>query len=104
MEIERVSGAETITYEFPAGTTVTTVLEPNNSTTLNFTFSNGSTYSWNSGVWISCFALGNGVGITAGILSANPAIGMLTSTLTGMGCNYVATSGSGGGSDPADGD
>lgn len=88
-EISSVSGAETITYSLPAGSTVTTRLEGNSSTTININVPGVGSYSWNSGTFLTCLLIGNGFGITAGILSESPMVGVLTQRMVQMGCKYV---------------
>lgn len=103
-EIDAVSGGETVTFELPAGAKVTSTLEANQSTTLNFSFANGYTYSWNSGTFITCFLIGAGVGAAVTAYSGgNTALGSLTGMLAAQACTYAVNSSSGM-VDPADGD
>jgi hypothetical protein len=88
-EIEMVSGAETITYTLPAGSTVTTSLQGDSSTTIQIKIPGFETYSWNSGIAMTCFVLGTGFGMTAGILSGNSLVGTLTDVLVARGCSAV---------------
>ncbi|WP_150681295.1 hypothetical protein [Pandoraea pneumonica] len=88
-EISSVSGAETIVYTLPVGSTVTTKLEGNSSTTININVPGFGGYSWNSGTYLTCFLIGSGFGITAGILSRNLAVGALTQRLVSWGCKMV---------------
>jgi len=88
-EIEAVSGAETITYSLPAGSTVTTRLEANQSTSITVNIPGYSPINWNSGVALACFITGTGFGMTAGVISGNPTIGTLTGLLVSKGCSKL---------------
>jgi len=91
-EIESVSGAETIHYQLPAGVTISTRLERNQSTSITFRGLPGiGTYTWNSGTFVSCYTIAGGLGLIAGTLSANPLVGLLTRTLVTAGCSALAT-------------
>lgn len=101
-EIDLVSGGnETVTYNLPAGSTMTMRLEANNSTTIDFTFPGLGSYTWNSGTFIACSLIGAGVGLTVTAFSGNPLLGSLSSSLASYGCTQLANQT---GSDPADGD
>jgi hypothetical protein len=88
-ENQAASDVETITYTLPAGASVTTRLETDSSTTINVNIPGFPAYSWNSGIAVTCFILGNSFGITAGILSRNPHVGTLTNFLVSRGCSAV---------------
>jgi len=91
-EIELVSGAETITYNLPAGSSVTTRLEGNQSTTIFVSIPGVPTYTWNSGTYMACTLIGTGFAITAGTLTGNVAIGLLTGKLASYGCTSYMNS------------
>jgi hypothetical protein len=88
-EIRAASESETMTYTLPAGSSVTTKLEGDSSTTVQVNIPGFPTYTWNSGAAVTCFILGTGFGVTAGILSRNERIGTLTSVLVSRGCSAV---------------
>ncbi|WP_157786946.1 hypothetical protein [Herbaspirillum rubrisubalbicans] len=93
-EIERVSGADSVEWSLPGNITIQSTLEANQSTTLRFSYAGSSTpfYTWNSGQAVACYTIAGGFGLAAGILTANPAIGTLTSVIAGYGCNKIAES------------
>ncbi|MBC8722586.1 hypothetical protein F6X37_13550 [Paraburkholderia sp. 31.1] len=88
-EIEMVSGAETITYTLPAGSSVTTTLLGDSSTSITVNIPGVPSYTWNSGIAVTCFILGTGFGMTAGILSGKPTVGALTDFLVSKSCSAV---------------
>lgn len=77
--------------------------ESNQSTTITITRPDGGSFVWNSGTYITCFLLGNGVGFTAWAYSLGKKIAYDVATkLTTFGCVYVvkqmnADEGDGGG-------
>ncbi|WP_431823977.1 hypothetical protein [Burkholderia sp. F1] len=75
----------------PQGATFTTRQERDSSTTIVFYMPGFGQYTWNSGMFITCFLLGNGFGIMAGTLSRSPKIGALTNFLVSRGCKSVMT-------------
>lgn len=104
-EIEAISGGESISFQLPAGARMTSTLQANNSTTLNFTFANGYSVSWNSGIAVSCFVMGAGTAaLVTGFTAGNAALGTLIGVLASHACSYSVSSEGGGAVDPADGD
>lgn len=84
------AGEDTWTFSLPGGYTFQSQLQPNESTTLTVLDSSGNAvYSWNSGIFVSCFLLGAGVGAIVTSYAQNPRVGVLAATLTGAGCKAV---------------
>lgn len=72
-----------------ASCTISTRLEPNQSTTIVLTCGN-TTWTWNSGVALACYALGTGVGLMSMAFTAgNPAAAGLIGFLTARGCSLL---------------
>jgi hypothetical protein len=74
----------------PFGASVTARQEPNRSTTLTFSLTDGRSYSWNSGVFIVCKILGTGVSLL-GLPAGKPAQGLINILAT-TGCTYMVSS------------
>ena len=92
-EYAHVTGAgESVTIYNGNGITVGSRLEPNQSTTITFTTAGGSSYSWNSGTFVSCFTVGGGVGLAVTAFTGNPAMGGLAALATSIGCTALASS------------
>jgi len=84
-------GEETVTFNLVSGITATSTLEGNGSTTFNFHNSLGENiYTWNSGMFVSCFLIGSGVGGMVTSFTGNPLLGSLAGFLTSRQCqNYM---------------
>ncbi|CAM2153682.1 conserved protein of unknown function [Pararobbsia alpina] len=88
-EILCVSGAETIRYELPQGSSVTTKLEADYSTTIHINIPGHSEITWNSGIPLECVVLKSAVTVTAAILARNARVGVLTGRLAARGCTFA---------------
>jgi hypothetical protein len=88
---QAASGGETVTYTLPAGSSVTTKLEADFSTTIKVNIPGVPLYTWNSGIAVSCYILATGFAVTAGTLSRNVTVGTLTNHLIAQGCKAVMT-------------
>lgn len=81
-------GEETVTFNLPAGMSVTSTLEGNGSTTFNF-YNNGQNFhTWNSGMFMSCFLIGTGVGGMVTSFTGNPLLGSLSAFLVSNRCQH----------------
>jgi hypothetical protein len=86
-EISQIAGFGSVSYQLPAGSSLTSTLMPNQSTTLSVQLASGQTYSWNSGTFLTCTVLGAGVGSAAFAFSGgNAAIGSLAGFMASRAC------------------
>lgn len=89
---EEPPGIENNNYSLPAGYTIRTQLELNQSTTVQlFDRAGNMTVNWNSGTFLSCFVLGAGVGLAVSSYSGNPKLGMLAGGLVSAGCQRAVS-------------
>lgn len=97
-EIQQISGSGSTTYRLPLGTTLTTALMPNGSTTITGQYNGQTVFSWNSGQYLAKTFISTGVGgmavaFTGGSLLLAGGIGMAA----GYGAGLLMNSGGGGG-------
>jgi hypothetical protein len=86
-EISQIVGFGSVSYQLPAGASLTSTLMPNQSTTLSVQLASGQSYSWNSGTFLTCTVLGAGVGSAAFAFSGgNAAIGALGGFMASRAC------------------
>lgn len=79
-----------IDYIIPSNYGFSLRTESNNSSTVTITKPDGSSLVWNSGTFITCALLANGLGFTAWAYSGGKKIAYdLTTKLTAFGCTYV---------------
>lgn len=85
------TGEESVTFNLPAGFTVSHTVETNGSSTLKlYDSSGGERMVWNSGTFVSCYLFGVGVGGIVTGFSGMPALGSLAGFLASQGCsNYL---------------
>jgi hypothetical protein len=88
-EILCVSGAETIVYELPYGSSITTKLEADYSTTINISIPGYSEITWNSEIPLECAVMKSAVTVTAAILTRNTRVALLTGRLAARGCSFA---------------
>lgn len=84
------AGTETLRVYKPPGVTITTQLEPNNSTTITFRSALG-TLTWNSGMFVACSTIGAGATLIVTSFSGNPFMGKLASLAASLSCSSTFT-------------
>lgn len=84
------TGRDKLTFELPRGAHVFSRLEANKSTTLTFSFQDGTTFRWNSGTFVTCWVIGGGVGAAVTAYSGgNAQLGSLATFLAARGCTFA---------------